>query len=248
MNKILVRLVAASLAVLLLAAGCGLWLLWQSWEDGRRLELQNRELQASLEASRIRLDNFCEYPSEAICRVERNSGSVGSAMNGTLIPPMPSEPAAPLPSNGLEDSSSKAGPAAQEAGPARPEKKETEETEVCLRPETPSPGPAEQAGQHPSGKTWTTLEQDRGGIRLRIAGAGESLTAHGELREEPLRYEVTFSGLWNIRPRQPESALISGMRQEYRSGNTLLIFLLSGRPEHSEVRQEDPRTISVSIR
>jgi len=44
-------------------------------------------------------------------------------MNGTLIPPMPSEPAAPLPSNGLEDSSSKAGPAAQEAGPARPKKK-----------------------------------------------------------------------------------------------------------------------------
>lgn len=89
MNKLLVTLIAASLSALLLAAGCGAWLFWQSWEEGKRLERQNRELRASLEASRIRLDNFCEYPMEALCDVDGPHGTVSDAM--ASLP----EPAAP---------------------------------------------------------------------------------------------------------------------------------------------------------
>ncbi len=74
MNKIPVIL-ASACAFLLMAAGAGLvFMLWQSWEDGRHLEKQNRELQASLEASRIRIENYCEYPAEALCPVDSTAG------------------------------------------------------------------------------------------------------------------------------------------------------------------------------
>ena len=87
MNKLLTTLIAASLAALLLAVGCGAWLFWQSWEEGRRLERENRELMASLEASRIRLDNFCEYPMDALCDVDGNRGTVSEAMGSLPEPP-----------------------------------------------------------------------------------------------------------------------------------------------------------------
>ena len=89
MNKLLVTLIAASLSALLLAVGCGAWLFWQSWEEGKRLERQNRELQASLEASRIRLDNFCEYPMEALCDVDGPRGTVSDAMAPLPAPATP---------------------------------------------------------------------------------------------------------------------------------------------------------------
>ena len=93
MNKFLTSLIAASLAALFLALGCGAWLFWQSWEEGKKLERENRELQASLEASRIRLDNFCEYPVEALCNLPTETGSVSSVMSG-MQPPLPEPPAA----------------------------------------------------------------------------------------------------------------------------------------------------------
>ena len=57
MNR-LTLLITGSLTALILAGCSGLWLLWQSWETGRELEQKNYELLASLEASRIRLENF----------------------------------------------------------------------------------------------------------------------------------------------------------------------------------------------
>ncbi|MBP3730135.1 MAG: hypothetical protein J6I40_01530, partial [Mailhella sp.] len=87
MSKTPVFLAAACTALLLASGTALVLLLCQSWEDGKRLELQNRELQASLEASRVRIENFCDYPAEAICPVDTTYGSspqrpaVASEMN-----------------------------------------------------------------------------------------------------------------------------------------------------------------------
>lgn len=89
MNKTFHYLIAGSVAALLCAGGGGLWLVWQSIEQSHALERQNRELQASLEASRIRVENFCEYPVEALCRIDEKTGSVASAM-ADLVAPAPS--------------------------------------------------------------------------------------------------------------------------------------------------------------
>ena len=97
MNKLFLSLLSASILALVLAIGCGAWLFLQSWEEGKRLERQNRELQASLEASRIRLENFCEYPVEALCNLEEPYGSVSSVMGGMEnSAPLP-EPSLPVP-------------------------------------------------------------------------------------------------------------------------------------------------------
>ncbi|WP_295641266.1 hypothetical protein [uncultured Mailhella sp.] len=81
MNKLFITLVGISITALVLAVGCGSWLFLKSWEEGKKLERQNQELKASLEASRIRIENFCEYPAEALCSVnETPSGSVSGAM------------------------------------------------------------------------------------------------------------------------------------------------------------------------
>ena len=81
MNKLFITLVGISVTALVLAVGCGSWLFLQSWEEGKRLERQNEELKASLEASRIRIENFCEYPAEALCNVDdQPGGSVSGAM------------------------------------------------------------------------------------------------------------------------------------------------------------------------
>lgn len=98
MNKINQYLVPASLAALLFALLGGLWLVWQTIEESRSLERHNRELQASLEASRIRVANFCEYPTEALCRVDERSGLVSGVMPGELVgTPESGERHAPVP-------------------------------------------------------------------------------------------------------------------------------------------------------
>ncbi len=99
MNKLFLSLLGASIAALVLAIGCGTWLFLQSWEEGKRLERQNRELLASLEASRVRLENFCEYPVEALCNLEEPRGTVSSVMGGMEnAVPLP-EPSLPAPEN-----------------------------------------------------------------------------------------------------------------------------------------------------
>ncbi|MBR3880811.1 MAG: hypothetical protein IKJ34_04370 [Mailhella sp.] len=87
MNKTFHYLIAGSMAALLCAGGGGLWLVWQSIAQNHSLEQKNRELQASLEASRIRIENFCEYPVEALCRIDEKTGSVVSAMSGFSLSP-----------------------------------------------------------------------------------------------------------------------------------------------------------------
>ena len=82
MNKINQYLVPASLAALVFALLGGLWLVWQTIEESRALERHNRELQASLEASRIRVANFCEYPTDVLCRTDERSGLVAGALPG----------------------------------------------------------------------------------------------------------------------------------------------------------------------
>ena len=54
-------------------------------------ERQNQQLKASLEASRIRIENFCEYPAEALRNIEEPRGSVSGAMSGVthLTPDIP---------------------------------------------------------------------------------------------------------------------------------------------------------------
>lgn len=84
MNKINQYLIPASLAALLFALLGGLWLVWQTVEESRALERHNRELQASLEASRIRVANFCEYPTDVLCRMDERSGLVAGALPGEL--------------------------------------------------------------------------------------------------------------------------------------------------------------------
>ena len=84
MNNTSRYLIYASLVSLAFAVLGGLWLVWHTIEEGRSLERQNRELQASLEASRIRVENFCEYPSDVLCRVDERSGTVAGALPGNL--------------------------------------------------------------------------------------------------------------------------------------------------------------------
>ena len=302
MNKFLTTLIAASLAALILAIGCGAWLFWQSWEETKRLERQNRELQATLEASRIRLDNFCEYPMEALCDVNTDVGSVMSSMSGMheALPEPSSAPAAqparqdteedvqhtgtevsgrisdaPAPSpekNAQSSASSPAEPAPvqEEVAPIPPSQEaeiDSDAASLSDAPEqtvTPAP-PAEQdssadqeegrtSGQTVSDipdaqpkRTWLTLEQDNNSLKLRIAGAGPSLTARGEKLAEPLRYEVTLEGLWKIARRTLTTTLVTEIRREFRDGNTILTFLLSRQPEQCLLEQEDSRTIAITI-
>ena len=84
MNNTPRYLIYASLVSLAFAVLGGLWLVWHTIEEGRALERQNRELQASLEASRIRVENFCEYPSDVLCRVDERSGTVAGALPGNI--------------------------------------------------------------------------------------------------------------------------------------------------------------------
>jgi len=84
MNKTQQYIIHASLFALACALFGGLWLIWQTIEESRALERQNRELQASLEASRIRVENFCEYPTDVLCRVDERSGTVAGALPGEL--------------------------------------------------------------------------------------------------------------------------------------------------------------------
>ncbi len=97
MSKGIVVLASASVALLAAAAGIVLLLLWQSWEDGRRMEQKNRELQASLEASRIRVENFCEYPMEALCPVDTPGGKHSSVLPPEGVPAPPAPAPDPLP-------------------------------------------------------------------------------------------------------------------------------------------------------
>ena len=84
MNNTSRYLIYVSLTSLVIAIIGGLWLVWHTIEEGRQLERKNRELQASLEASRIRVENFCEYPSDVLCRVDERSGTVAGALPGVL--------------------------------------------------------------------------------------------------------------------------------------------------------------------
>lgn len=83
MNRPFRILIAGSLAALLCAILGALWLVWHSLQESRQLERQNRELQASLEASRIRVENFCEYPVDALCKMDARTGSVAAVMAGS---------------------------------------------------------------------------------------------------------------------------------------------------------------------
>lgn len=82
-------LLTASLLALVCAGTVTLGLLWNSWEDRQALERRNRELQASLEASRIRLENFCEYPTGALCDVDTPQGRLSDIMDTALPEPGP---------------------------------------------------------------------------------------------------------------------------------------------------------------
>ena len=289
MNKLFITLVGVSLTALLLAVGCGSWLFLQSWEEGKRLERQNRELMASLEASRIRLENFCEYPAEALCNLDEQRGSVSGAMSGlssmgsaaspqndhaatlpepsTAIPSMPEPPSAPV--------SVSTPPVSTEASSeavSQPQVTTPTTTEERVPDATPLPKPSASAPENtphnpgqvtlpskqettasPSGvvkskKTWTTLEQHSQSMKLRIAGEGTSLTATGQLKTDPLRYEVTFDGAWNIANKTLTTSLVKEMQKTNRDGNTVLVFLLTEQPGECTVFQEDARTIAIILR
>lgn len=81
MNKPFQYLIAGSAAALLCAIAGAMWLVWHSLEESRALERKNRELQASLEASRIRVENFCEYPADVLCKVDPRTGSMAEMMD-----------------------------------------------------------------------------------------------------------------------------------------------------------------------
>lgn len=324
MNKLLTTLIAASLAALLLAVGCGAWLFWQSWEDGRRLERENRELLASLEASRIRLDNFCEYPMDALCDVDGNRGTVSEAMSLPEPPAVPSAPqASPVEKKAVPDEKAPAlsekkkdapegshvfsgkisdnrpvrkaeekkpdvrkaevqkekeqkAPASAQAMPrektqpadsagASPEVQNAPAREDAAKPSSPAtasltqkqtPPPTEAATAAPEKKqesttpkkTWSSMTRSSGSLLFRLAGAGNSLKAQGELRETPLCYEVTLEGSWKITSRVVKTRLVKDMKTEFRRGNTVIIFSLAQKPAQCSVEQEDARTIAVRIR
>lgn len=298
MNKLFITLVGISVTALVLAVGCGSWLFLQSWEEGKRLERQNQELKASLEASRIRIENFCEYPAEALCNVDdRQGGSVSGAMADiahlTRSLPEPAEKNDDLTNDASTTSSqaahgntskpelsrSEAEPPASTARPV-PEKESTtlpeprptndgatpaSEKEKGILSETPSDNKLlSENGQTSSAdtsstkaapasdkrlkKTWASLTRTKDSMVLRIAGEGPALTAEGSLLHDPLRYEVTMHGRWRIYDKHPDNSLIKEMRIASKEDDTILTFPLAGKPEHCEVRQEDPRTIAIVIR
>ncbi len=134
MNRLFITLVGASVTALVLAVGCGSWLFPKSWEEGKRLERQNQELKASLEASRIRIENFCDYPAEALCNIdEQPQKSVSGAMADIayLTPPSPA----------MSDGSS--APQPEPAASLQPKPAETK----ALQPPAQAPeGPVSAAG------------------------------------------------------------------------------------------------------
>lgn len=105
MNKLFQYVLIGSLAALICALGGGLWLIWQTLDESRELERQNRELQASLEASRIRVENFCEYPADVLCRVDERTGSVAVLMEAQLAPEADNAVSAPDVTESVENSS-----------------------------------------------------------------------------------------------------------------------------------------------
>ena len=293
MNKFFTTLIAASLTALILAVGCGAWLFWQSWEETKRLERQNRELQATLEASRIRLDNFCEYPMEALCDVNADTGSVMSSMSDlhTALPeppalpkasapveakpepqltapstekpaaepvPEPADITAPIPASTAPESAPEE--IVSPAAPVLPEKSATlpatpdegnpvsESSSHVAQSHAPVPQSALKGQEEQPKKTWSTLEQSEEHMKLRIAGAGSSLTAEDRMLSEPPRYEVTLHGLWKIAPKRLKTSLVTDIRREFRHNDTVLTFLLARQPEQCLLEQEDARTISISIR
>ena len=282
MNRLFTILVGASITALVLAAGCGSWLFFQSWQEGRQLERQNRELKASLEASRIRLENFCEYPAEALCNIDEPRGSVSGAMSGlsALAPavPEPTHPAAPAGSSPHAETT-KAEAVSEES--TLPTKQETPlETKNAPAQPVPSdqmaavqanaapatPASAEAAVNENTAstvsdavseasvppekmkKTWTSLDIRKNAMMLHIAGEGTRLAAKGRMLPEPLRYEVTLDGLWNISNRHPQTALVRDMQTSFRQGDTILAFPLASQPEECSVRQDDGRTVTIIIR
>ncbi|WP_294486002.1 hypothetical protein [uncultured Mailhella sp.] len=278
MNRIFITLVGASVAALVLAVACGSWLFFQSWEEGKRLERQNRELRASLEASRIRLENFCDYPAEALCEVDAPKGSVSGAMSGVTASslPEPAQKAAEDKKNAGESpkSSTLTPPAPENQTPSSANAAETQDN----TPKPAAPKDAAAAGQTPAApanaapqaknapghvsadsprsaaaparakKTWTSMDLKKDSMQLDIAGEGSSLTAEGQLLSDPLRYEVTMQGLWNVSNRHPQTTLIKDMQSDVRNGNTVLTFPLSEKPGECNVVQRDRRTISIVIR
>ncbi len=88
MNRPFQYLIIGSIAALLCAIVGALWLVWHSLQESRTLERQNRELQASLEASRIRVENFCEYPADVLCKVDGRTGSVAGVMDVSSLAPL----------------------------------------------------------------------------------------------------------------------------------------------------------------
>jgi len=117
MNKIYQYLLPVSLSALVCALLGGGWLVWETVEESRALARHNRELQASLEASRIRVSNFCEYPQDVLCRVDERSGLVAGAMPGDLADAMNSQDsreAMPVPAESLTPASTSAPAAAIE--------------------------------------------------------------------------------------------------------------------------------------
>lgn len=295
MNKLFLSLLGTSIVALVLAIVCGAWLFLQSWEDGRRLERQNRELQASLEASRVRLENFCEYPVGALCNLDEPAGTVSSIMGGLedLAPSLPEpasssnrqtendapsaqlsaeeqpsvEPAA-VPTAAIEEKSSGSDslPSADSFS-SDTEKKQSQEkngnadsaSSADSVPDTRMTNDsAIEQDRNPSGKrsattvspkkTWSTLNLHDESMTLRIAGEGKSLIARGELLQDPPRYVVTMQGAWTVSNRHPSTTLVKKLQILPSEGNTMLVFELSGQPEHCSVEQEDARTIAVSIR
>ena len=295
MNKLFLSLLGTSIVALVLAIVCGAWLFLQSWEDGRRLERQNRELQASLEASRVRLENFCEYPVEALCNLDEPAGTVSSVMGGIedLAPSLP-EPATSLnrqPENDVpsaqqtaeeqrpvepaaaqtatadeersdSDSLPSAGDPSSDTAKKQPQKKNGNMDSASSTDSVPDTRKANDSGieqgRNPSGersamtvfpkKTWSTLNLHNESMTLRIAGEGKSLIARGKLLQDPPRYVVTMQGAWKVSNRHPSTTLVKNLQIFPSEGNTLLVFELSGQPEHCSVEQEDARTIAVSIR
>lgn len=295
MNKLFLSLLGTSIVALVLAIVCGAWLFLQSWEDGRRLERQNRELQASLEASRVRLENFCEYPVEALCNLDEPAGTVSSVMGGIedLAPFLP-EPATSLnrqPENDVpsaqqtaeeqrpvepaaaqtatadeersdSDSLPSAGDPSSDTAKKQPQKKNGNMDSASSTDSVPDTRKANDSGieqgRNPSGersamtvspkKTWSTLNLHNESMTLRIAGEGKSLIARGKLLQDPPRYVVTMQGAWKVSNRHPSTTLVKNLQIFPSEGNTLLVFELSGQPEHCSVEQEDARTIAVSIR
>jgi hypothetical protein len=275
MNKKILLMITGSLMLLLASGIAALWMLWTSWEESHHLAQVNRELRASLEASRVRLDNFCDYPAQVLCPTEEknripSSPSLADTMTAPLLPEpsLRKEESSSLPAAYTPPTESHTLPEAPEIQkqntisdiPQGSEHTPSTSDEAMHHASQESPAapitvsplisPEKKAQKEsPSNpqRTWITIHKGDA-LVFRIAGAGDHLQASAAVQSEPLRCEVTMQGLWNVFDRNSvRTPLVTGMRRSFKDDLTVLDFFLNAEPKLCSVQQEDPRTIAITV-